>query len=211
MKTNITSTITMLRGMSEDGINKYFDSNCNLTFADFGELISQLVEMPSAFNIFTACLRSNKFKEMPLACDKWGNSIIHMMLYTIVGYLSTDKDTVDPSMVNLGKITKKQFMDLLLSDDIKFPWDSLNNAYETPLHIVFSYLDIFSYEDAVKLTQKSIFNGLHTTNRDIDSNNISMLINQSNILTITEKQYLLNLINSVADTEVLTIDRTIYQ
>lgn len=204
MTDNIKQILHDLNNMTQIETEDYFNNHCYLVKKDFGLLLSELVGNIKYIDILTTCLASKKFKEMPNACDEWGNPIVQMILYTIVGYNELPECPVQ------YKDAKELLLNVLFNKELILPWAELNDVYETPLHIAYAFQRLFDYEELVTLTNKAIEFGVHVSNKDIDSNDLSSLLIKSTSLDIDQQQYLLNIINAVADTEVMTIDSSIY-
>lgn len=207
MKEHVQKVYSQIVEMSDKEAEEYFNNDCHLVTRDFGELLTALSLSVQNHNKLSTCLKSKKFKEMPLASDEYGNPAPHLLLYTIVGYCRNQDKTPNS---HVHEAIKESLMKLLLDEDIKFPWDALNDVYETPLHIVYAYDDVFSYADMVELTNIAFKHNLHGSNKDIDSISISQLLSEARSLNVKQKQYLLNLINSFIDNEIITIDSSIY-
>ena len=135
-------------------VKDYFNQKCYLTNLDFGKLVAYFVENcpEDKVHLLDIIFHSQKFKEKNTCYDRFGEPIVHCILYAIA-----------------AKTNKDYFIGLLFDKTVPWNWMMYSGSIENSLHIIASLCDTYGKTLTHSLVDLAIENGVCPIDRN-DSN-----------------------------------------
>lgn len=179
-------------------IKEYFEKRCYLTTPDFGKLVAYFVEniTDDKIHILDIIFHSAKFKEKNTCCDRFGEPILHCILYAIA-----------------AKKNKDYYIGLLFDKTIPWNWMMYSGSIENSLHIIASLCDTYGMELTKALVELALENEVCPLDRNDANINPMEIFRYDHVedgLTEDERLEIVNILEDSLDYFLIELQSDIY-
>lgn len=200
--------LNIYNGVMEDNdlnqVSTYFNDRCYLIKKDFGLLLSHFIETSSIdmMPILNIIFKSKKFRDQNDCCDKYGEPMVHLIIYTMAGKLHHG--------ANIDYL-----MEILNDDDIPLKWNLNSESLDSPLHVIASECETLGPELTWKLLKLAIEKGCNPLcKNDADLTAMQILrydILEDNVISDEERNEMIKFLEKQIKKHIITISSSVYE
>lgn len=200
--------LNIYNGVMEDNdldqVSTYFNDRCYLIKKDFGLLVSHFIETSNVemMPILNIIFNSKKFKDQSDCCDKYGEPIVHLIIYTIAGKLHHG-----------GNVD--YLMSLLKDPNLPLRWNLNSESLDSPLHVIASECETLGSDLTWELLTLALQKGCNPLcKNDADLTAMQILrydILEDNVISDEERNEMIKVLEKNVKKHMITISSKIYE